>query len=194
MPTVPKAEDRKLTFRRRVRLDKQEEKALARFLVLLEEQAKAGAAPDTLKGTFKLAETGVRYLGGGCYKVAFALPGDRYVIKVPRGRNFATDLKNAGIEAEMYDRASVELRPHLATTRKSPKPYATLQEMAAATVGKILDDRTHPAHGTIRKQWQEFVDKMVKEFKLAGRDLHQENIAVRSDGSLCVIDFALEKI
>lgn len=193
MPTYVADADRKLTFRRRVRLSKQEMVALEGFFATLEKKMARGHRAADLKDNLDLAKLGIFYLGSGVFKTAFSLPGNRYVVKVPNG-NLA-DLKAAAVEGEMYDKATPELRQHLATTRVSPKPYATLQEMAPATVGGAVKKAgfgTAEAR-TIEANYNAFIKMLRDQFGIRDRDLHQANVAIRSDGSLCVIDFALEK-
>lgn len=190
MPTIVSPEARKLTYRRRVRLTKAEEVALEKFLTALEDHAKRGHGPESFKDTIECARTGAEYLGRGVFKLAFALPGGRWVVKVPRVRDFLHNTKDAGVEADMYNAASPELRPHLANTRRSPKPWATIQERAPRTVQKVKDSGTREERTSITTKYHEFVGMLQKDFNFAG-DLHEANIAVREDGSLCAIDFAL---
>lgn len=190
MPTIVTEANRKLTYRRRVRLTKAEEKSLQAFLTALEDHAKRGHGPESFKDTIECARTGAEYLGRGVFKSAYALPGGRWVVKVPRTRDFMSNLKDAGVEADMYNAATPELRQHLANTRRSPRPWATVQERAPRTVQKVKDTGTPDERRSIGTKYNEFVDMLSKQFKFAG-DLHEQNIAVREDGTLCAIDFAL---
>lgn len=190
MPTIVTEANRKLTYRRRVRLSKAEEKSLQTFLAALEDHGKRGHGAESFKDTIECARTGAEYLGRGVFKLAFGLPGGRWVVKVPRTRDFTSNLKDAGVEADMYNAATPELRPHLANTRRSPRPWATLQERAPRTVQKVKDTGTREERASICTKYADFVGMLSKDFNFAG-DLHEGNIAVREDGTLCAIDFAL---
>jgi hypothetical protein len=192
MPTIVAPQDRKLAFRRRVRLNKAETAALNAFLDLYESAEAVLGMRDAkeLKGHDKLPE-GVKYLGSGVDKSAFALPGGRYVVKVPArfARRKDADWVSRQItkEARIYTSASEELKSVLAMAREE-RGYCTVQERAKGTLWEVTqaerdrDVRAKLAAGADRCR------TLARELRIG--DLHEMNIAVRFDGSVCIIDYS----
>ena len=198
MPTIVSTADRKLAFRRRIRLNKVEEKAVAEFCKLVEERAKAGRISEAkeLKGSQTVAALGIKYLGSGCFKSAFSLPGDRYVIKVPNCLHRMADnperfqrfvAKNITPETLTYTGATPENREILAAVRLADCGWATLQERAETTVDKFLEKESDDERRSTVRRNQEAVRS--RGLAMGLEDLHGQNLAVRKDLSVCIIDY-----
>lgn len=197
MPTIVSAADRKLSFRKRVRLTKAETANVDKFLARLERVAADGDVEETssLKNAEWVTDMGFKYLGAGIDKTAFLIPGGRYVVKVARwASNILDGYDDCGQvsqEAAMYSRATPAVRECLAVTR-AVRPWAAIQEAVEDTVGNMLS-KSPERWDEVNKAYRELRDKLSS---LTGgdEDLHQGNIGIRSDGSAVCIDFALEQI
>ena len=198
MPTIVSTADRKLAFRRRIRLNKAEQNAVAEFCKLIEERVKAGRLEQAkeLKGSQTVAALGIKYLGSGVFKSAFSLPGGRYVIKVPvcldrmakNPERFARYVaKNLTPESVTYTQATPEDREILAAVRMADCGWATLQERAETTVGDFLGTEVDEEKCDAVREAQERVRS--RGLAMGLEDLHPGNLAVRKDLSVCIIDY-----
>lgn len=196
MPTVVLPENRKLAFRKRIRLNKQEAAALEAFLDEYEEGMRSGRIGDC-KTEFNYPSTpGVTYLGSGVDKTAYALPGKRYVVKVPRNSGWGRGAFMTAdwmeyvqtrllSEVRIYNRTPEESRHVLAQVRQE-RAYATLQERAVATVW----DYRPKTQAAREKMWASKEEAESIGYDLGIGDLHEQNLAVRADGTVCIIDFS----
>jgi hypothetical protein len=192
MPTIVADADRKLAYRRRVRLNKTETAALAAFLDWYETVEVTLGLRDAkdLKGHDKLPE-GMKYLGSGVDKSAFALPGGRYVVKVPRNIRKRQDAewvaRQITKEARIYTTASEELKSVLAMAREE-RGYCTVQERAKGTLWDVTQATADRAERSRLAQEADKCRTLARELNIG--DLHEQNIAVRADGSVCIIDYS----
>lgn len=191
MPTIVAPENRKLAFRRRVRLNKVETAALNAFLDLYERAERDGYEQARELKDHDAFPEGMKYLGSGVDKSAFALPGGRYVVKVPSRLARRWDVswvkRQITKEARIYTSAPEEVREVLAMVREE-RGYATIQERAKTTLWDALcNASTREERGRLQTE----ADKCrCLAHKLRIGDLHDMNLAVRADGSVCVIDFS----
>lgn len=197
MPTITPPEKRKLAFRKRIRLNKLEAQALEDFLILVEAKALAGTlVHQKFRESPEVVAMGIRFLGAGVYKAAFALPTKRYVVKIPTD----TDAIRGGCkraraaittEPQVYTSAPEDVRVYLARSRMA-RPWASLQEYIGKTEAAAMKE---PYSETWSPTTRLEAVGNAREARSMGQsiglaDLHAWNIAIRPNGTAAIIDYA----